>query len=186
MSATPLFLGRLTVGPPPWIEGLRAPDADDRSDCSSAGHPGVLRPRNARPSGAVGPVDEGESPDARIGLGRDPIQVQRVECRLQQGASGLCRVAVSPRRIVKAGAHRRAVVVRVPPGQSAASDERLVGDTVHGQPRPAAFVRHAPASRDKALGPRTFATGWRISGAQHVGAAVQREEGVRAGLRLRR
>ena len=116
---------------------------------------------------------------ARIGLGLDAIQVQRVECPLQQGARGLRRVTVAPCRIVEAVAHRRAAIVPVPSGQAAPADEGPVGNTVHGQPRPGAFVRHLPASRDEAFGARSFAPGRRVPVAQHVGAAVQREEGVR-------
>ena len=44
---------------------------------------------------------------------------------------------------------------------------------------PRAFLRHLPASRDEPLGARAFAPRRRVPVAQHVGAAVQREEGVR-------
>src|SRR5665213_3580576 len=68
--------------------------------------------------------DAGGRRVARIGLGLDSIQVQRVECPLQQRPRGLGRVAVAPRRLVEAVAHRSAAVVRVPPRQTAPANER--------------------------------------------------------------
>ena len=67
----------------------------------------------------------------------------------------------------------------VPSGQTAPADKRPVGGTVHGQSGSAAFFCHLTAGRDEALGARTFGPGRGVPVAQHVGAAVQREEGVR-------
>ncbi len=86
---------------------------------------------------------------------------------------------MAPRCIVEAVAQRRAAVVRIPPVQAAPADERPVGDTIHGQPRPGALLCHLPASRDEPLGAHAFAPRRRVPVAQHVGAAVQREEVVR-------
>ena len=116
---------------------------------------------------------------ACIGLSLDAIQVQRVECPPQQGARGLRRVAVAPRCIVEAVAQRCTAVVRIPPVQAAPADERRVGDTIHGQPRPGALLCHLPASRDEPLGAHAFAPRRRVPVAQHVGVAVQREQVVR-------
>jgi hypothetical protein len=70
------------------------------------------------------------------------------------------------------------VVVRVPPSQAAPADEGSIEKTVHGQPRPGALVRHLSAGREEVLGAPTLAPGRRVPVAQHVGVAVQREEGV--------
>ena len=55
---------------------------------------------------------------ARVGLGVDSIQVQRIECPLVQGARGLRRVAVAPDRIIEAAAQGRTAVVPVPSGET--------------------------------------------------------------------
>ena len=55
----------------------------------------------------------------------------------------------------------------------------VVGDTIHGQPRPGALLCHLPARRDEPLGAHAFAPRRRVPVAQHAGAAVQREEVVR-------
>ena len=116
---------------------------------------------------------------ACIGLSLDAIQVQRAECPPQQDARGLRRVAVSPRCLAVAVAQRCTAVVRIPPVQAAPADERLIGDTIHGQPCPGPLLRHLPASRDETLGARGFAPRRRVPVAQDVGVAVQGEEVVR-------
>src|SRR5258708_31285850 len=73
--------------------------------------------------------DAGRCRVARISLGLDSIQVQRVECPRQQGARGLGRVTLTPCRIVQAVAQRPAAVARVPSGQTAPADECAVRKT---------------------------------------------------------
>src|ERR1700761_1481738 len=77
---------------------------------------------------------------ARIGLGLDTVQVQRVESPSQHGVCRFGREALAPCRIVETIAQLCAGMGRIPWGRAPPADENTIRDTLDSEPRAGAFL----------------------------------------------